>query len=97
MRVKCIAINGQGLNKFTLNNLGDTVKSEYPLKKDEVYTIYGQHIYKNVLSYLIIGTYENLPSWYPAELFEVVDQQVYLEWYYSYESNSVISALWGYK
>ncbi|MGX7137189.1 hypothetical protein RV15_GL001170 [Enterococcus silesiacus] len=62
-----------------------------------MYTIYAQVLFKNVLHYLIIGTHEDLPSWYPAELFEVVDHQVYLEWYYNYEINSVVSGLWGYK
>ena len=81
---------------FTLNNSGDTKQTKYPLKPGEVYIVYGQHIYRNVLSYLIIGTYENLPSWYPAELFEVVDPLLPMEWFCQYDSNSVLSALWGY-
>ncbi|OTN87636.1 hypothetical protein A5819_000082 [Enterococcus sp. 7E2_DIV0204] len=97
MKVKCVSTTGKGLNKFTMNNSRDTEQVKYPLKKDDIYTIYGQHIYNNILGYLIIGTYENLPSWYPAELFEVIDHQVHLEWYYNYEEDSVISALWGYK
>ena len=97
MKVRCLATTGSGINTFTLSNIGDLTKTEYPLEKDEIYTIYAQVLFKNVLHYLIIGTYEDLPSWYPAELFEVVDHQVHLEWYYNYEVNSVVSGLWGYK
>lgn len=88
---------GYKLLLSTLNNSGDSVETEYPLKLGETYIVYGQNISKGILKYLVIGTYENLPSWYPAELFEVSDSMLPLEWYYQYDANSVISAIWGYK
>lgn len=96
MKVKCIASTGDKLLLSTINNSGDSPETRYPLKVGEVYVVYGQHIYKSVLSYLLIGTYENLPSWYPAELFEVVDSMLPIEWYYQYDAKSVLSAIWGY-
>lgn len=87
---------GDKLLLTTVNNSGDTIETKYPIKIGEIYMVYGQHIYKNVLSYLLIGTYENLPSWYPAELFEVIDAMIPMEWYYQYDSQSALSAIWGY-
>ena len=53
-------------------------------------------IYGEILYYLIKGTYEDLPSWYPAELFEVIDNLIYMEWYFKFDSKNELSALWGY-
>ncbi|MCG8500390.1 MAG: phosphoribosylaminoimidazole synthetase [Firmicutes bacterium] len=96
MKVKCRANTGAGLMPVTISNIGDTAETQYPLKIGEIYTVYGQGILRNVLKYLIVGTYENLPSWYPAELFEVEDSQIYFEWHYKYDKDFVTSALWGY-
>ncbi len=97
MKAKCISNNGNGLLKTTIEYTGDSEKSIYPLKEGEVYTIYGQIIYKNVLKYLILGSYENLPSWYPAELFEIVDTSLHFEWYFNSYPTEDISAVWGFK
>lgn len=96
MKVKCRANTGEGLMPLTISNIGDTAETQYPLKIGEIYTVYGQGVLRNVLKYLIVGTYENLPSWYPAELFEVEDSQIYFEWYYKYDKEFVASVLWGY-
>lgn len=97
MKVKCIANTGNMLSQGA-KALGNSDETKYAVKIGEVYTVYGQHIYKGVLSYLIVGTYENLPSWYPVELFEVVDPMLPLEWYYGfYGYDNLISSIWGYK
>ena len=96
MKVRCLANTGEGLLPLTVANTADTAQVEYPLKIGEVHIVYAQGILCNVLHYLIIGTYENLPSWYPAELFEVVNSQVHLEWYYQFYNGEILQALWGY-
>jgi hypothetical protein len=97
VKVKCIANTGNMLSQGA-KALGNSDETKYAVKIGEVYTVYGQHIYKGVLSYLIVGTYENLPSWYPVELFEVVDPMLPLEWYYGfYGYDNLISSIWGYK
>lgn len=96
MKVKCIANTGKGLLPFTISNSGDTAETQYPLKIGEIYTVYGQGVISNVLNYLLIGTYQDLPNWYSAELFEVVDSQIYFEWYYKYDTKFIASSLWGY-
>jgi hypothetical protein len=97
MKVRCIANTGNRLLQTTLNYSGDSFETKYPIKIGEIHIVYGQCISKGILKYLIVGTYENLPSWYPAELFEVCNSILPLEWYFQYDANCVISAIWGYK
>ena len=97
IKVKCVSNTGDKLspNAKALGNSDETI---YPVKIGDILNVYGQNLYKGVLSYLLLGTYENLPSWYPAELFEVEDPLLPLEWYYRYLGyDSNLSAIWGYK
>ena len=96
MRIKCIGNNGNCLSKVMLERLKISEKAEYPIKIGDEYVVYGQMIYDEVLYYLIKGTYEDLPSWYPAELFEVTNNLIYMEWYFRFDSKSELSAIWGY-
>ncbi|MDF2804278.1 MAG: hypothetical protein K0S61_4183 [Anaerocolumna sp.] len=97
MKIKCIANTGNLLSPAA-KALGNSNETKYSVKIGEVFNVYGQHLFKGVLSYLVIGTYENLPSWYPVELFEVVDPMLPLEWYYGfYGYDNLISSIWGYK
>lgn len=67
------------------------------IKMGDVYMVYG--IYMNnqgVLNYLLFDMYGK-PSWYPAELFEVVDSLLPVEWYFRFDPGEEIEAWWGYK
>ncbi|CDN42595.1 hypothetical protein BN871_BN_00010, partial [Paenibacillus sp. P22] len=54
MKVRCIANTGDKLSIKT-KELGNSDQTRYSVKIDEQYTVYGQHIYKGVLSYLLLG------------------------------------------
>lgn len=97
MKVKCLFNTGIGFSKNTLLNMGCTIYTELPLTIDEIYIVYGQIISRGILKYLIKGSKENLPSWYPAEIFEVVDSLLPFEWYFKYNKTNEISAIWGYQ
>lgn len=48
----------------------------------------------------ILAENENLPSWYPAELFEVSNPLQPLEWYFADHKQSKVTTIeyiWGYK
>ena len=96
MRIKCTGNIGSCLSKAMLEKLKISEKAEYPIKIGDEYVVYGQMIYNEVLYYLIKETYEDLPSWYPAELFEVTNNLIYMEWYFRFDSESELSAIWGY-
>lgn len=97
MKVKCLFNTGMGFSKDTILHMGCTVHTELPLRVDETYIVYGQMISRGILKYLIKGSGENLPSWYPAEIFEVVDPLLPLEWYFRYHDEEPISAIWGFQ
>ena len=51
-------------------------------------------------TYLLFPIDEMLPSWLPADLFEVIDQRLPFEWYFRYFSDkpsNQIKILIGYK
>ena len=97
MKVRCIANTGEGFAEKTLEAMVGFKTTKLPLKLQETYIVYGQAIYGGILQYLIIGSYENLPSWYPAEIFDTVDPFMYYEEYYMYDKDSLIQAIWGFK
>ena len=96
MKVNCIANTGAGFSEYTMNHMGCSVETQLPLRVGEIYVIYGQMLYRGMLQYLIKGTYENLPSWYPAEIFDIVDSLVPFEWYFRYQREGETSAIWGF-
>ena len=97
MTVKCIGNTGYYLSKETRLKTGDTIHTKYPLKIGDIFIVYGQLLCNDTLHYLIKGTEENLPSWYQAELFEVINALMPLEFYFKYNSHSKIRALWGFQ
>ncbi|MEG0307616.1 MAG: hypothetical protein RR636_06720 [Clostridium sp.] len=95
MRVKCNNYTGSSLSTKALDASG-TIGTEFELTINQEYVVYGIMLWEGVPKYLIIGN-ENLASWYPAELFEVVDNCLPLEWYFNYYSGESLEAIWGYK
>ena len=51
------------------------------MKVGEVCNVYGISIWSNVLHYLVFPSEVMLPSWLPADLFEMVEHRVPLDWY----------------
>lgn len=96
MKVACIANTGAGFSEYTMSHIGCSIETRLPLRVNEIYTVYGQMIYRGILQYLIKGTYENLPSWYPAEIFETNNSLLPFEWYFRYQKDNETSAIWGF-
>ncbi|EJQ94093.1 hypothetical protein II1_05679 [Bacillus cereus MC118] len=70
MKVMCIKNSGDKFSEVVLNQ-GYNRDSIINLETDKEYVVYGISSLNGALDYLILGENENLPSWYPAELFEV--------------------------
>jgi len=100
MRVKCIGNKGSDLPEKYLES-GNTKEAKFPVKLGEIYTVYGICFAKiGTVHYFCKGSYENLPSWYPAELFVIEDNIFPIEWYFNYinyKEDDPILAVWGYK
>lgn len=96
MVVKCLSNSGDAFVKATLGKRGGTQLMVLPLKVNGIYTVYGQILSEGIMEYLILGE-ENYPSWYPVELFEIIDDRIYFDWMFNYRGRDGISAVWGYE
>lgn len=70
------------------------------LQLGAVYVVYAISVWNGSLNYLIVPREATLPNWYPADLFDVIDQTLHVETYYDYygkEDARGVNALWGYK
>ncbi len=81
----------------TLKHMGCSVNTRLPMNIGDVYLVYGQILSEGILEYLVKGANENLPSWYPAEIFEVADSQMHYEQYFRYRRDDEITAIWGFR
>ncbi|MED2798150.1 hypothetical protein P4244_11375 [Bacillus thuringiensis] len=93
MKVTCLYNTGNALSKITEETFNLTIEKEY--------IVYGIcKLQSGELTYLILGERENMPSWYPAELFKISDALQHLEWYcaeHKQVKDTTIDYIWGYK
>lgn len=96
MKVLCRANTGDALSPKTLS-IQYNVRTQFSIDVGRVCTVYGMLVWRGILQYLLIGFEGGNPSWYPAELFSVVDNTLSIGWHFSYPGNADgIMALWGY-
>ena len=103
MKIKCIANTGNDLSEKSIE-AGKFRASQFDIDIGKVYTVYSMFIFRGALQYLLSKDSTDRPFWYSAELFEVVDSLLSLEWHFSfigysdnYESKNSLAAMWGYK
>lgn len=99
MIVKCMYNAGKDLPEETLKiiHFSTTI---FQLNIGNEYPVYGIAIWKGILNYLTMDKYLDLPSWHPADLFEIVDSELPYEWhhkYYGFTEGVHLNAIWGYK
>lgn len=99
MKVKCIKNSGDTFSEELLKQ-GYNRDSIINLEIPKEYVVYGISLFNGELDYLILGENENLPSWYPGELFEVSNPLQPLEWYFAdlkHSKATTLEYIWGYK
>jgi hypothetical protein len=100
MKVKSIWLTGKILSTKALA-VGYQPTTDFQIKFGTISTVYGISCWENVFHYLILDNIiPSLPDWYPAELFESVDQSLPINWYHKYfgeDDQRGIQALWGYR
>ncbi len=80
--------------------LGYTEETVFHFQINKLYEVYGICIWHDTINYLLIEQEGSLPSWYPAEIFDISDPSLPSEWYfnfYGYDDISGLTAVWGYK
>lgn len=95
MKIKCKSNQANYLSEKSLCVSG-TINTIFPLEIGKIYIVYSICLWEGTLKFLTVGE-ENLPSWYPAELFDVVDKILPLEWYCDVRSGEELEAIWGYR
>jgi hypothetical protein len=100
MKVKCTSNVGKDLSQRILrSSIGYFPQTQFPIRKENVYLVYGIALYQEVIHYLIIVEDASLPSWLPAELFKVEDSVLPLGFHFAYFENEEevgFKALCGY-
>lgn len=95
MRVLCVYNTGEDLLFLGRDYNQHTI---YNVEIDKLYNVYGISLWKDgSIHYLIQGS-ERVCSWYPKELFQIVDHSIPVNWYFnSLEEGSFYIEIWGYK
>jgi hypothetical protein len=101
MKVKCIANAGESLSQKTIDM---DYKKDFKFSVDigTIYNVYGMFMWGGSLDYLLSSN-DGKPSWFPAELFEVIDHLSPIIWFFNferyknYEGSDTQRAIYGYK
>lgn len=80
MKVRFVSPDLNSLPK--LLNLGYSIGTEFHLRTDSLYFVYGISMWKSVLHYLVVPEDISLPFWYPVDIFEVEDSKLPSELYF---------------
>ena len=94
MKILCIYQNARDIPEKSMKVSG-TSNTEFSVSIGNEYIVYGMMLWKGVIKYLIVGNHDK-PSWYPAELFEVKNDYLPLEWYFDFSITENLEAIWGY-
>ena len=95
MKAECVITNG-ALLPARYSALGFTAHVVIALKVGRIYEVYGTSVWHSIVSFLVMDEDES-PSWYPAEVFKIVDDTVPDNWFFKYFSDDQLSlqAVWG--
>lgn len=94
MKIMCNYQKARDISEKAMKVSG-TSETEFSVDIGSEYTVYGMMLWKGVIKYLIVGNHDK-PSWYPAELFEVKNDNLPLEWYFDFSISDNLEAIWGY-
>ena len=95
MKAECVITDGARLPTH-YSALGYTAETVIALTVGQAYEVYGTSVWRSIVSFLVMDG-DEIPSWYPAEVFKVVDDTVPDNWFFKYFSDDQLSlqAVWG--
>lgn len=98
MRVLCIGSRGSDLSEEVIRNTGNTPNTIFPVIVGVEYTVRGILLGTNGrLNVMVLGGH-GWPTWFPIELFVVVDGELPSGWEFTEidSGGGSVRALWGY-
>ncbi len=100
MKVQCQTVDARSLlAEHYAAGYSDQTDFGQTLAVDEVYTVYGVCVWvQGLVLYLLDPSGTSVPSWYPAELFRIVDAGLAPAWraWHRPDSSYHVVALFGY-
>ena len=95
MKAECV-INDGSLLPTHYSALGYTEQTVIALKVGQIYEVYGTSVWRSIVSVLVVDE-DDSPTWYPAEVFKVVDDTVPDNWFFKYypDNQFGVQAVWG--
>jgi hypothetical protein len=97
MKVKCIKTEGYTFGIRDVKNGVNMTTNYNGVDLNNNYFVYGIIIYREGIRYLLHDKFD-MPNWYPAELFTVIENNIPNNWYYKFNGYTEygITAIWGY-
>lgn len=94
VRVLCQYNTGEDLQYLGKDYNQHTI---YNVEIGSLYNVYAMILWNGSIYHLIQGN-ERVCSWYPKELFQIVDHSIPVNWYYNkLEDGSFSVDIWDYK
>jgi len=95
MKAKCVITNG-ALLPAHYSALGYTADVVIALKVGRIYEVYGISVWRSIVTFLVAEE-EDFPTWYPAEVFKLVEDTVPNNWFFKYypDNEFGVQAVWG--
>ena len=95
MKAECVITNG-ALLPAHYSALGYTADVVIALKVGRIYEVYGTSVWRSIVTFLVAEE-DDFPTWYPAQVFKVVDDTVPDNWFFKYFSDNQfgVQAVWG--
>lgn len=95
MRVKCIITDGSLLAE-RYRCLGYEAETMIAVESGKVYEVYATSVWRSIVSVLVVDE-DDFPTWYPAEVFEIVCNSIPGDWFFKYYSDNEfgLQAVWG--
>jgi hypothetical protein len=95
MKAECVITDGAMLPAY-YGSLGYTAETVIALKRGKIYEVYGTSVWRSIVSFMVVDE-DDFPTWYPAEVFKVVDDTVPENWFFKYypDSQFGVQAVWG--
>lgn len=96
MRVKCKYNKGENCLRHTKINIPEyTDHFNFPIETQKIYIVYGIILFEKCLHFLLLNPYNNLPEMYPADLFEIEDGYIPLNYFCRTFHHGAITYLMG--
>lgn len=97
MRARCLSNDGRSLSENYKNLDGYTAESIFDVAIGKEYQVFAMSLWSGAIL-ILLADENHLPSWFPIELFLIIDSRLPNNWAFaSTPASSYLQGLWGYE